>query len=217
MPAWTRDEQDALEAMDSPAAIQSWLDSIEYSDEPVYRSPRAVLRDRKAHCFDGAVLAAAALRRLGEPALLVDLAAVRDDDHVLALFARDGHFGAVAKSNFVGLRYREPIFRTVRELALSYFECYFNLEREKSLRTFSGPVGLDAFDGLGWETDDAAMDAIAAHLYAVPHEPLLTAGQVAGLAPVDDRSFRAQLLGANEKGLYRREARVRGLPPADGT
>jgi hypothetical protein len=201
--AWTAAERRTLDRLDSPASIQAFLDSLAYSDEPVYRSPRSVLRDRKAHCFDGAVLAAAALRRLGEPALLVDLAAERDDDHVLALFRRRGKLGAIAKSNFVGLRFREPVFRTVRELALSYFECYFNLERVKSLRSVSPPVALDRFDDLDWELRDDAMDAIAARLYAVRHRPLVDARQVGELAPVDARTFRAQLLGANEKGLYR--------------
>jgi len=200
---WTAREKAVLEPLDSPDAIQSWLDELPYSDEPVYRSPRSVLRDRKAHCFDGAVFAAMALERIGQPALIVDLAAERDDDHVLALFRRRGLFGAVAKSNFVGLRFREPLFRTVRELALSYFELYFNLVREKSLRSVSPPVRLATFDRLSWRTDDAAMEAIAARLYAVRHRPLLTPAQVRELRPVDDRTFRSQLLGANEAGLYR--------------
>jgi hypothetical protein len=201
--AWTAPERRVLDGLDSPPRIQAFLDSLEYGDEPVYRCPRSVLRDRKAHCFDGAVLAAAALRRLGEPALVVDLAAERDDDHVLAIFRRRGMLGAIAKSNFVGLRYREPVFRTVRELALSYFECYFNLRREKSLRSVSLPVRLDRFDALDWETSDAAMDAIASRLYAVRHRPLLDASRIRGLSPVDDRTFEAHLLGSNPAGLHR--------------
>lgn len=109
--------------LSNPSRIQAFLDELAYSTEPIYRCPLRVLRERTAHCFDGALFAAAALRCLGYPPLIVDLLPNgRDDDHLLALYRVDGHWGAVAKSNFVGLRFREPIHRTLRELALSYFE-----------------------------------------------------------------------------------------------
>jgi hypothetical protein len=92
-------------------------------------SPRRVLRERTAHCLEGAVFAAAALRVLGFPPLLLDLEAVQDTDHVVAVFRSRGHWGAIAKSNFSGLRYREPVYRSVRELIMSYFDGYINLRR----------------------------------------------------------------------------------------
>jgi hypothetical protein len=105
-----------------------------------------VLRDRLAHCFEGALFAAGALRALGHPPLLLDLEAVRDDDHVLAVFRRNGAWGALAKSNYAGLRFREPVYRTLRELAMSYFEDYYSVEGERSLRSFSTrPVNLARF------------------------------------------------------------------------
>jgi hypothetical protein len=200
---WTPKELRALERLSDPIQIQAFLDRIPYSADPIYRSPRSVLRDRKAHCFDGAVFAAAALRRLGHPPLLINMRAVRDDDHVIAVFRRDGHVGAVAKSNFVGLRFREPVFRHLRELMLSYFEDFYNVDREKTLRTYSATLDLRRFDSLGWETRDEAMDVIAARLDTIRHFPLITERQDAILALVDERFFRAGMLGINRAGLYK--------------
>jgi hypothetical protein len=200
---WTPREVRALGRLSDPVAVQAFLDRVPYSADPFYRSPRSVLRDRKAHCFDGAVFAAAALRRLGHAPLLVDMRAVRDDDHIIAVFKRAGHFGAVAKSNFVGLRFREPIFRNLRELMLSYFEEFYNVDREKTLRSYSAPLDLGRFDPLGWETRDGAMDVIAARLDSARHFPLVTARQEARLGKVDERFYRAGMLGINRAGLYK--------------
>ena len=200
---WNRGELAVLGRLTDPASIQSFLDTLPYSADDIYRCPRSVLRDRKAHCFDGALFAAAALRRLGYPPRLVDLRAVRDDDHIIAIFLRGGHVGAVAKSNVVGLRYREPIFRTVRELTLSYFDDYFNLDGEKSLRAYSAPLDLSRFDALSWETSDSGLDVIAARLDAVRHFPLLTSRQEKTLSKVDERSYKAGMLGINRAGLYK--------------
>lgn len=200
--AWTREERAILDRLDSPAAIQAFLDSIPYSTEPIYRCPRSVLRDGKAHCFDGAVLAAAALRRLGERPLFVDLRAVRDDDHVVALFERRGRLGAIAKSNFAFLRYREPIYRTVRELVLTYFDLFFNVGGEKTLRSMSGPVDLRAFDPMQWAVRDETMDAIAAKLNRARHVPLLTEEMVRDLSPADPVTYEAVMHGVDPAGLY---------------
>src|SRR3990172_4896884 len=113
----TQKELKVISSLSSPSKIQAFLDDVPYSAEEVYRCPLRVLRDRKAHCFDGALFAAAALRRLGCPPLILDMIpGDRDDDHLLALYKCDDHWGAVAKSNFVGLRFREPVYRTLREL-----------------------------------------------------------------------------------------------------
>jgi len=200
---WTAPERAAFGRLRSVERIQAFLDRIPYSSDPFYRCPRRVLRDRRAHCFDGALFAAAALRALGHPPLLVDLRAVRDDDHVLAVFRRRGCWGAVAKSNFAGLRFREPIHRTLRELALSYFESYYNVAGEKTLRAYSRPVDLRAFDRLRWTTLDDGLERIAERLDSARHHPLLTGAMVASLAKVDARSYRAGLAGADPAGLYR--------------
>ena len=135
-----RNELACLRKLTTPEKVQSFLDDvIGYNKEPdgeTCRSPRRVLRDRVAHCMEGALMAAAALRVQGRPPLIVDLEAVRDDDHLLAVFRDRGHWGAVAKSNYAGLRFREPVYRTLRELVMSYYEHYYNLAGEKTLRRF---------------------------------------------------------------------------------
>ncbi|MGD1147485.1 MAG: hypothetical protein ABR961_06010 [Thermoanaerobaculaceae bacterium] len=201
--AWTRRELATLDRLKTPHAIQNFLDRIPYSADPVYRSPRSVLCDRKAHCFDGALFAAAALRRLGHPPLVVDMRAENDDDHMIAVFRHRGRLGAVAKSNFVGLRYREPLFRSLRELVLSYFEDFYNVAREKTLRSYSVPLDLARFDALWWETRDDGLDVIAARLDTARHFPVLTRKQAAELAAVDPRRYRAGLMGSNPRGLYK--------------
>jgi hypothetical protein len=200
---WSRSEQPILGKLTSPARIQGFLDTTAYSADSFYRSPREVMRDRKAHCFDGALFAAAALRRLGHAPLLLDMRAVNDDDHILALFEVDGHWGAIAKSNFVGLRYREPIFRNLRELVLSYFELYFNSAGEKTLREYSTPLDLRSLDGLGWMHGAAGLETIAARLDSIRHYPILTRRMIDRLNPIDERSLQAGMVGTDAAGLYK--------------
>src|SRR5579862_4669300 len=135
-----------LRALKTPAKIQKFIDAIEYQYADTAGSPQRVLRERKGHCLEGALLAAAALRVNGYPPLLMDLEAVRDDDHVVALYRERGLWGGIAKSNFAGLRFRAPIYRTLRELAVSYFEHYYNLRGERTLRAYSRPVNLKRLD-----------------------------------------------------------------------
>ncbi len=199
---WTNEERRVLKQLKSPEAIQNFLDETPYSTEDHYRSPRTVLRERRAHCFDGAVFAAAALRALGDPALLVDLRSIRDDDHVITIFRRRGRVGSISKSNFVGLRYREPVYRDVRELVMSYFDQFYNLAREKTLRAYSDPLDLRRYDRAGWMFEDKVLDAIALRLDQVRHHSILTAGMVRGLSLVDKRTYDAGLQGADRAGLY---------------
>lgn len=206
----TADERLLMDTLDSPFKIQSFLDLVEYPSSEENRSPLEVLRQRKAHCLDGALFAAMALRRIGFPPRIIDLLPNpgRDDDHVLALFRIDGFWGAVAKSNYTGLRFREAIFRTTRELVLSYFEDFFNLLGEKTLRTFSRVVNLEKFDHLNWMTDSVGVEAVENFLYQVKTRPLITDAQAARLSPVDRRSFNAGTLGINMDGAYKPERRI---------
>jgi hypothetical protein len=200
--ALTASERRLIAGLSTPGKVQAFLDKLAYSDEPIYRCPLRVLRDRVAHCFDGALFAAATLRRLGYPPLILDLLPERDDDHMLALYKRDGHWGAVAKSNFTGLRFREPVYRTLRELVMSYFEQYYSVAREKTLRGYTAPLNLKTLDKLNWTVSDESMDHIAQRLDEIRKIAVVTPGMVAGLLPVDERSYRAGLMGANEAGLY---------------
>lgn len=199
---WSRGEERTLQRLNSPDKIQSFLDALPYRCEDGHLSARAALRDGRAHCFDGSLLAAAALRRCGLEPRLIDLCAIRDDDHIVCSFRWRGRWGAVAKSNFPGLRFREPVFRSARELVLSYFELYFNLEGEKSLRSFSSPMALPALSRVDWECDDAAGDTVVELLTNRPHHELLAPGQARLLRPLDARMFRSQLIGVNLKGAY---------------
>jgi hypothetical protein len=192
-------ERAVFRRLSTPEKIQRFLDhDIGYNKEPdgaTCRSPRLVLRHGSAHCMEGALLAAGALRLLGHPPLLVDLEAVRDDDHVLAVFRSRGLWGAVAKSNYSGLRYREPVYRTLRELVMSYFEHYYNPRREKTLRRYSRPVNLRRFDRIGWMTAEEDVWTIPEHLCVIPHIPLLPRRLERTLGRVDDRLFAAGRLG----------------------
>ncbi len=200
----TQSEQQLIASLNTPTRIQDFLDELTYSTEGIYRCPLRVLRERIGHCFDGALFAAAMLRRLGYPPLLLDmLPNDRDDDHLLALFKQDGHWGAMAKSNFVGLRFREPIYRNLRELVLSYFEQYYNVAREKTLRGYTRPLNLTAFDKYHWLTRDDQLELIAQRLDEISRVSLLTERMIASLTRVDERSCQAGLVGADEAGLYK--------------
>jgi hypothetical protein len=199
---FTAAEQAVFRRLSSPDKIQRFLDDLAYNKEPggpTCRSPRRVLRDRTGHCMEGALFGAAALRMLGYPPLLLDLEAVRDDDHVLAIFRQRGLWGALAKSNYSGLRYREPVYRTLHELAISYFEHYFNLRREKTLRNYSRPVNLRRFDPIGWMTAEEDVWPVPEYLCAIRHTPVLPASVVRHLGRVDARLFAAGLTGRTER------------------
>lgn len=203
----TTGERSLMDGLDSPSKIQAFLDTVEYPSGEENRSAVEVLRQRKAHCLDGGLFAAAALRRIGYQARIIDLQPDpgRDDDHVLALFQIERFWGAVAKSNYSGLRFREAIFRTTRELVLSYFEDFFNLLGEKTLRTYSRVIHLERFDKLNWMTDSQAVDVIEEYLKKINTIPLITKEQAKKLSPMDRRSFESGILGINEKGAYKPE------------
>ena len=184
--------------LNSPEKIQRFLDDLAYNKEPhgpTCGSPRRTLRERKAHCMEGALFGAAALRMAGFPPLLLDLEADRDDDHVLAIFRLRGYWGAVAKSNYSGLRCREPVYRTLRELVMSYFEHYYNLKKEKTLRRYSRPVNLRRFDSAGWMTSEEDVWFVPEYLCEIAHWPVLPPALVPKLARVDERLFAAGLVG----------------------
>jgi len=196
--------------LDTPAKIQRFLDEIPYNTETdgeTFRSPRRVLADRTANCIEGAVLAAAALRVEGEPPLIMDLTAVHDEDHVIAVFRRRSLWGAIGTSKFTGLRYREPVYRTLRELAMSYFEQYFNLAGERTLRGYGRPVNLTRFDRLRWMTTAADLWPIAEHLERIPHVPLLPAAAARRLTPLGPQVRAAGLLGHPTAGPRPHESR----------
>jgi hypothetical protein len=207
MPGFDKSELALLRRLSTPDKIQRFLDEeVSYNKEPdgpTCRGPRRVLGDRTAHCAEGAFLAAAALRLHGHPPLIVDLEAVRDDDHLLAVFKQHGRWGAIAKSNYSGLRFREPVYRTVRELVMSYFAHYYNPAGELTLRAFSRPVNLARFDRINWMTTEEDLWAICEHLCVVPHSQVLAPEMARRRLRLDRRLYEAGLVGAVKRERVR--------------
>jgi hypothetical protein len=200
---WTKDEIKFLKKLSDPDKIQQFLDSIEYNPDYECRSPRWVIRKRSAHCFEGALFAAAALNFIGYKPLLVDMKSFNDDDHVIAIFREAGHWGAVAKSNFTSLRYREPVYRSIRELIMSYFDFYFNINGEKSLRSYSLPMDLSKYKNMNWATTDDDLEYIGDRLEKLHHFDLLTNKMIRNLKVASPTMLKAGMLGSNTAGLYK--------------
>jgi hypothetical protein len=204
----TAEEKTLVQTLDSPLAIQSFLDTVQYPSGERNRCVLSVLRERQGHCLDGGLFAAAALSWLGYPPLLVDLLPEpgTDDDHILAVYRVDGRWGAVAKSNFVGLRLREPVYKSIRELVMSYFDVYFNTEGQKTLRGFTRPIQLARFHKWNWLTEDTGVDKLEKQLYKYRAIPLITPAMASRLQPTDPMTFKTGLSVANWDGLFRPKA-----------
>ena len=191
-----REELRLLRKLSTPEKVQKYLDDLPYNKEregETCRSPRLAIRYNTAHCFEGALLAAAALRVNGRPPLILDLESVRDDDHVIAVFRTNGCWGAVGKSNYAGLRFRSPVYRTLRELAMSYFEHYYNLKGEKTLRAYSRPVNLARFDSIDWMAAGEPLWAIPEYLCEIQHISIF--GRATPRMYMDERLYKAGLVG----------------------
>lgn len=201
--SWNEDEIKFLKTLNDTGKIQVFLDSIEYN--PVYecRSPRWVIRKKSAHCFEGALFSAAALHFLGYKPLIVDMKAFNDDDHVIAVFKERNHWGAIAKSNFTSLRYREPVYRSIRELIMSYFDFFFNIEGDKSLRSYSLPLDLTVYNSLNWMTTDVDLEYIGDKLESMRHYPVVDEPMIRNLKKASDSMLKAGMLGSNAAGLFK--------------
>ena len=186
-----------------PADIQAYLDGLPYIAEELNRSPLQVMTDGQAHCLDGGIFAALALERLGHRPLIMDLIPEpeADDDHVLALFQRNGKWGCIAKSNYSFLRFREPVYRSLREIAMTYFESYTNTKRQKTLRGYTRPLDLSQFPP-DWMWDEAGIAEITLSLYCRKAIPLISPEDSASLSISDDRFYQANTLGTNFKWAF---------------
>ncbi|MFM8803590.1 MAG: hypothetical protein ACKOK8_06725 [Planctomycetia bacterium] len=193
----TREMATRLAALRTPERIQDFVSRLRWNyqaDGPTALSVVEVLRQGQAHCIEGAFVAACGLWLNGHPPLLIDLGAARGDvDHVMALFRRGRHWGAISKSNSPFLRYRDPIYRNLRELALSFFPQYVKLRR-KTLRTYSVPVDLRRHDPALWVTRTGFCHELVDALTGARHFDILPAGDGAGLRPIDEIEARANLL-----------------------
>ena len=182
-------EVKVLKSLNTPGKIQDFLNRIPINFEEkgdTCMSPRMVLKNRKAHCIEGAMLAAAALRVNGEKPLVVDMTATKKDfDHVICVFKKDGKWGAIGKTNHAVLRYREPIYKSIRELVMSFFHEYFDDDGKKNLRSYSAPVDLSRFDHFNWMASEEDIWYIPDYLEKIKHFPILTRSQIAGLRKAD--------------------------------
>lgn len=186
---WTPHEIRLLKSLKTPARIQDFVNRLPINleeDGDTCFSPRMVLRRNKAHCMEGAMLAAAALHVNGSQPLVLDLTASPGDfDHVVAVFQIGGKFGAISKTNHAVLRYREPVYRDIRELAMSYFHEYFTDDGKKTLRSYSPAVNLARFDSRNWMTSEEEVWYIPEYLAEVKHFPILTRSQISRLRRAD--------------------------------
>ncbi len=179
----TTHELRILSPLRTPEKVQDFLDTLPTNfenDGETYMSPRRVLRERVAHCMEGAMLAALALRLAGHRPLVMDLKVTDDDDdHVVALFQNGGHWGAISKTNHGTVRYRDPIYRSLRELVMSYFHEYTEPKGRKIMRSYSVPVDLSRFDARGWVTDEKDVRYIPQYIDRVRHYPVVSRKQIA--------------------------------------
>lgn len=183
--------------LNSPFAIQNYLDSMPYKGEERDRSPLNVMKDGQAHCLDGGFLAALCLWRIGFKPLLIDLVPDpgMDDDHVLALYRIEGRWGAVAKSNYVNLGFREPVYKSLRELAMSYFENFVSIHQTKTLIGYTRPIDASRYTHLNWAWDEAGANVLYhQHFYGRKTIPLITDSMKERLNPVTDRAYKAETL-----------------------
>jgi len=201
---WNKEETELLKILNNPDKIQAFLD---YHPGYECRSPRWVMKNRSAHCFEGALFAAAALQFIGYKPLIVDMKAVNDDDHVIAVFKENDHWGAVAKSNFTSLRFREPVYRSLRELIMSYFDFFFNVDGFKSLRSYSLPFDLTKFESYNWATTDEDLEYIGNKIESLHHFPVVTEKMIKKLFPASESMLKAGLLGSKAEGLFKPEKR----------
>lgn len=202
---WTLSESALIKELNHPMKIQQYLDSIEYDSKTDTRSPKYVIIEKSAHCFEGAMFAAACLQNIGYKPLILDLRAVNDDDHVIAVFQKNKYWGSIAKSNFTTLRYREPVYKTLRELAMSYFDFYFNTSGQKTLREYSSPLNLNQYDHINWKTTDADLEHIGDKLDNMKHYPLISSEAASELSEVSPCLVEAGLMGSNPEGLFKPE------------
>jgi len=192
-------------ALNSPFAIQQYLDALPYIGEQRDRSPLNVMLDGQCHCLDGGFLAALALWRIGFRPLLIDLVPDpgMDDDHVLALYQVDGRWGALAKSNYVNLGFREPVHRNLRELAMTYFEHYCSIHQQKSLRGYTRPLDASRYAHLNWAWDELGANRLYhQHFYGRKAIPLITSRMSKRLQGITDRVYAAETIYTDLKESF---------------
>ncbi len=193
---YTKEEIKLFRRLNSPKKIQDYVNLIpfNFSERENYFSPRSVLINKKADCLEGAMFAVAVLEFHGRKPWLLDLRSAKkpwDYDHVVAVFKKDRFFGAISKTNHAVLRYREPIYKSVRELVMSYFHEYFLTGGKKTLREYSELFDMNRLNCLNWRTTDKNLWEIHGHLDKIKHHKILSKRQIKNLRKVDKIEIKA--------------------------
>ena len=194
---YSKNEKRFFGKLKTPQKIQNYLNSVKMNLEEkgeTCMSPRMVIKTKTAHCMEGAMFAAAALEFHGQKLLVLDLRSIKkpyDDDHVVAIFKKYGCFGAISKTNHAVLRYREPIYKTIRELVISFFHEYFLNNGKKTLREYSRLLDLSHFDKINWRTSSKNLRQIPEFLDEIRHYKILSPGQIKNLRKADEIEIKA--------------------------
>ncbi len=205
---WTSEELKLFKNLKSPALIQEYLNSLKYNTDDIVRSPRSVIKAGRAHCFDGALFASCVMDFHAEKSCLVALYADgNDDDHVISVFRRNGYWGAIAKSNFTTLRWRNPVYKTLRELVISYFDGYFTLKGHRSLRAYSNTLNIKSINISDWRTSTEDLDHIGQLIDQTGKnlliKPWMNKAWLKKEVPVaDKRLIKAATIGLDKKGAF---------------
>lgn len=205
MDVWTNEEKRILEKLKDPKSIKNFLDGIPYDAiGETNRSPRFVLKEKRANCFEGALLAAAAFEYHGGKPLVVDMIAVNDDDHVIAVYKMFNRWGSISKSNTTTMGSREPVYKSIRELVMSYFDVYLNVLGEKTLRKYTSAVNLNIFNKYNWRASEDELDStVGEGLTVLKHYDILNDEMRNNLDLAHPLLLSAVLLGADSDGLYK--------------
>ncbi len=195
--------QKTFAKLDTPWKIQEFVSNIPYNPLDNCQSAEKVLIKNKAHCLEGSFVAAAALENLGHEPRLLHLRAHRDDDHAVVLFQEKGLWGAIGKSNTTLLSWRQPYYRDLQELVMSYFPFYFNTKGQLSLCEWAGPIELNRFKKWNWKTGDDDLSELDQQLFKVKGHKIFTPRAIEKLPKVTPLLNAACFLGANKKGLYK--------------
>ncbi len=199
---WTATERRLLASLETPADIQHYLDALAYDERGGARSPRRVMESEKAQCYSGALFAAAALRELGFPPRIMWMDAVEDDGHCIAVYEVNGLWDSVAKSNFTGIRSREPVY-TYEALSLSYFDFFFNQFGKRTMRAFTVPIELERFEQRGWRFSGGQLLYVDRAIDNAPRAWQLSRAAERKLSRVSKPLMDSGLMGSNPEGLWK--------------
>jgi hypothetical protein len=189
-----------IKSLHTPFAIQEYLNSLTYKGEERDRSPLNVMLDGQGHCLDGGFLAALCLWRIGFKPLLIDIVPDPgvDDDHVLALYQIEGRWGALAKTNYINLGFREPVYKNLRELVMTYFEHYVSIRQQKCLTGYTRIFDASRYVHYNWAWDETGANVVYhKYFYGRKPIPLITHSMAQRLSPVTDRAYAAETLFTN--------------------